>query len=131
MEEKKCCSVCDTKKLCYVCGTATLFACSDCRIEFKVSVYVCGKSECRSRHESKCHGNFAAQIEEAEREAFKSGCRTHLATCADEFKTGFAAAREKARGIVMNEAFTHGLCEKHGWGACECLLADRISKMEP
>jgi hypothetical protein len=36
---------------CHVCEVATLWACSDCRINFGVSVYVCENSECCDKHE--------------------------------------------------------------------------------
>lgn len=59
-EEKRCCSVCDAKKKCHICGQQTLLACSDCRINFGVTVYVCSNSKCRDTHESKCLGpNFS------------------------------------------------------------------------
>ena len=50
-EEKRCCSICDAKKVCHVCGTQTLYACSDCQINLNATVYVCGKNECRDTHE--------------------------------------------------------------------------------
>lgn len=37
---------------CVVCGEDTHWACADCRIDGKGSVYVCGKRECRDKHES-------------------------------------------------------------------------------
>lgn len=43
---------------------------------------------------------ITAQIEEACAEAFKSGCNSHLATCAEQFNEGFAACRERARDIA-------------------------------
>lgn len=52
--EKPCCTTCDKRKVCHVCGAATLFACSDCRIDFQVSVYVCATATCRDAHEQKC-----------------------------------------------------------------------------
>lgn len=39
---------------CYICGDATMFACSDCRIDFGVSIHVCEKPSCRDEHEKKC-----------------------------------------------------------------------------
>jgi hypothetical protein len=53
-KEKSCCTVCDARKKCHVCGQQTLYACSDCRIDFGVTVYVCNKKECRDAHEQKC-----------------------------------------------------------------------------
>jgi hypothetical protein len=52
--ERRCCSVCDAKKVCHVCGETTLLACSDCRIDFGVTVYVCKRPACRDEHEAKC-----------------------------------------------------------------------------
>lgn len=54
-EEKNCCSICDAKKKCHVCGQQTLLACSECRINFDATVYVCKKSKCRDEHEMKCY----------------------------------------------------------------------------
>jgi hypothetical protein len=39
-------------KPCVVCGEDTGWACSDCAIDGKPGVHVCGKSECRDKHES-------------------------------------------------------------------------------
>ena len=39
---------------CHVCGEETSMACSDCRIDFGVSIHVCAKRECRTAHELKC-----------------------------------------------------------------------------
>jgi len=52
--ERHCCTVCDSQKLCTICGDQTLLACSDCRIDFQTTVYVCKKSDCRDEHERKC-----------------------------------------------------------------------------
>jgi hypothetical protein len=52
--EKRCCTVCDAKKVCHVCGEQTLWACSDCRINLGTTVYVCQKAKCRDEHEKKC-----------------------------------------------------------------------------
>jgi hypothetical protein len=54
--EKRCCSVCDAKKVCHVCGEQTLMACSDCRINLGATVYVCGKRKCREAHDRVCSG---------------------------------------------------------------------------
>lgn len=54
---KPCCSICDRQKQCHVCGGQTLFACSNCRLNFKAVVYVCSKSSCRDEHERKCWGD--------------------------------------------------------------------------
>lgn len=55
-ELKRCCTICDARKVCHVCGEQTLFACSDCRINFAATVYVCTKPACRDEHERKCYG---------------------------------------------------------------------------
>lgn len=66
--EKRCCSVCDRKKVCHVCGEQTLLACSDCQINFAATVYVCQKSACRDAHERKCFGALAPLDREAMRD---------------------------------------------------------------
>ena len=55
--EKRCCTVCEARKCCHVCGDQTLFASSDCQINFNATVYVCGKRACREEHERKCYGS--------------------------------------------------------------------------
>jgi hypothetical protein len=60
--DKSCCTVCDAKKLCHVCGTPSLFACSDCRIDFGVSIYVCPTKACRDAHEAKCPARVLDQL---------------------------------------------------------------------
>lgn len=55
--EKRCCTVCDAKKVCHVCGDQTLLACADCQINFHATVYVCRKPSCRDTHERKCYGS--------------------------------------------------------------------------
>ena len=66
----RCCSVCDQKKVCHICGEQTLFACSDCQINFSATVYVCYKSECRDAHERKCFGARALAAPDAEAPEF-------------------------------------------------------------
>lgn len=61
-EEKRCCMVCDAKKCCSVCRAQTLFACSDCRITFGVSVYVCSNIQCRDVHDSLCSHQLESQL---------------------------------------------------------------------
>lgn len=42
---------------CEICETETVYACSDCAIEFKQRVVrVCTNPECRDKHEAKVHG---------------------------------------------------------------------------
>lgn len=43
--------------VCHVCKTPTEFACSDCRINFSATVYVCGTRACRMEHDRKCAGD--------------------------------------------------------------------------
>lgn len=54
--ERPCCSVCDARKRCHVCGARTLLACSNCQINFSATVYVCKSPACRDEHERKCYG---------------------------------------------------------------------------
>ena len=42
---------------CHVCGDQTFLACSDCRINFTATVWVCKKSSCRDEHEKLCAGD--------------------------------------------------------------------------
>ena len=66
-EQKRCCSICDAKKICHVCGKQTLYACSDCQINFNATVYVCQSSKCRDAHEMRCYGSrFPAHPQSAE-----------------------------------------------------------------
>jgi hypothetical protein len=39
---------------CSVCGTATILACSDCRIDTGGMVYVCSRRICREEHDKVC-----------------------------------------------------------------------------
>ena len=54
-----------TEASCVVCGSMTVFACSDCAIDSggARSVHVCQKRECRDAHEAACH----AKLKRAER----------------------------------------------------------------
>ncbi len=65
--DRRCCTVCDAKKTCHVCGAQTLYACADCRIDFHASIYVCGKGVCRDAHERKCSARLRAVITEIQR----------------------------------------------------------------
>lgn len=62
-QEKRCCTVCDAKKVCTICGTATLYACSDCRIDFQTTIYVCPSTACRDRHEEKCSARLREELD--------------------------------------------------------------------
>lgn len=41
-----------TKSPCVICGTPTIYACSDCRIDTGKSVHVCGLAACQETHEA-------------------------------------------------------------------------------
>jgi hypothetical protein len=41
---------------CSVCGKLTPYACADCKIDTGKSVHVCGRPECRRKHEAECSG---------------------------------------------------------------------------
>jgi hypothetical protein len=60
--EKRCCYICDGRKLCHVCGQQTLLACSDCRIDLAATVRVCNKQECRDAHDKVCPAVLKAAI---------------------------------------------------------------------
>lgn len=53
-EEKRCCTICDSKKRCHVCKANTQWACSNCQIDLGATVYVCATTECRNAHERVC-----------------------------------------------------------------------------
>lgn len=61
--QKPCCSICDTRKRCY-CGRQTLYACSNCQIDLRVTVYVCPTSACRDAHEKKCPTELIKRLTE-------------------------------------------------------------------
>lgn len=65
-EGKRCCTVCDAKQLCHVCNSTTQYACSDCAIDFGVTVRVCPR--CRREHEEKCSAQLRSQLAAAQRE---------------------------------------------------------------
>lgn len=102
--EKSCCTVCDRRKECHICGTQTLYACSDCRIDFGVSIYVCTSSACRTAHESKHRSDagLRALVEKWRRESRLLSIRARsntLRECADELDAALAAsgsARQRA-----------------------------------
>ena len=54
---------------CHICGAETQFACADCRIDLRSSVYVCSKTACRDEHERKCPAKLQAQLAVEVREA--------------------------------------------------------------
>lgn len=75
--------------------------------------------------------DVAAQIEQYGREAFKSGCNTHLATCSERFDEGFAAAQAMARGIAESQRGI-GIVESsytYGWDKACDRLVERIAAM--
>lgn len=48
---------------CTVCGSPTDIACSDCRIDFQTTIYVCNTSKCQDEHELKCSSCLRRQLE--------------------------------------------------------------------
>ena len=60
--QKRCCTICDAKKICHICGDQTLLACADCAINFGATVYVCHKSLCHDEHEIKCYNAAKQEI---------------------------------------------------------------------
>lgn len=51
------------EKCCSVCAEPTETACSDCRIDFGVTIYVCAKD--RAEHEKKCSARLRVRIDHA------------------------------------------------------------------
>lgn len=49
---------------CHICGRPTRLACSDCRIDFAKSIYVCESEECRDKHDMKCSAVLRVQVAE-------------------------------------------------------------------
>jgi len=47
---------------CSVCGEVTDMACSDCRIDFQKTVYVCRKTACRDTHEQRCPASTVEEL---------------------------------------------------------------------
>ena len=66
--QRPCCSVCDAKRKCVVCGQPTQWGCSDCRMDFKVTIYVCPNTSCRNEHEKKCPQAMNERVSRAEAE---------------------------------------------------------------
>lgn len=64
--------------VCSVCGDPTDMGCSDCRINYRTTVYVCGKRECRAHHESKCYGDGDLRADLARMKAALEKCREAL-----------------------------------------------------
>ena len=54
------------RTVCSVCGQPTNLACSDCRIDFQTTIYVC--PSCIDRHEEKCSASVRARAKKAEAE---------------------------------------------------------------
>lgn len=68
----------DGWRICSVCGDSTDTVCSDCRINYRTTVYVCGKRECRAHHESKCYGDGDLRADLARMKAALEKCREAL-----------------------------------------------------
>lgn len=77
--ERTCCSVCDARKVCHVCGAQTLWACSDCRIDLGATVYVCQKLVCQMTHAEKCPAETRATIRNHEAAIMDLKSRLQLA----------------------------------------------------
>lgn len=83
-QERECCTICDAKKFCHICKSQTLYACSDCRIDFGVTIYVCTSKACRDEHEERyCPSRLresgsrpsqAEALNELERAALDAAC---------------------------------------------------------
>lgn len=52
--------------MCHVCGANTLWACSDCRIDFGVTIYVCNTKGCHNAHEEKCPARLREKLTAAQ-----------------------------------------------------------------
>lgn len=61
----------DALKICHVCKRPTDTACSDCRIDFGTSIYVCS-TECLEVHERKCSAEQAKRLAAATERAEKA-----------------------------------------------------------
>ncbi len=61
-EIKRCCTVCDAKKVCHICGAQTLWACSDCAIDLSATIHVCPSKDCRNAHEEKCPARLRSRL---------------------------------------------------------------------
>jgi hypothetical protein len=66
----------ESERTCSVCSTATEYACSDCRIDFRTTIYVCARPQCRDEHESKCSAKLRQQLESERKETkwLRSDC---------------------------------------------------------
>ena len=56
------------ERQCHVCKKPTQFACSDCRIDFGVSIPVCGNRLCQDEHAYKCPHELRAELEKVKSE---------------------------------------------------------------
>lgn len=86
VELKRCCTVCDAKKVCHICRGQTLWACSDCAIDLSATIHICASNECRNAHEEKCSARLREEREslqskltqvEQERDKLKASRRVH------------------------------------------------------
>jgi hypothetical protein len=47
---------------CSICDQPTMQACSDCAIDLRAVVYVCGKADCIRAHEAKCSHELRKRV---------------------------------------------------------------------
>lgn len=100
-QEEYCCSSCAQKRICHVCQDQTIYACSDCQIDFGITVYVCSKKECRDYHESKCGQALRERIASLTRE------NRELRELADECARWFEDEAQERRASGFNDTSTY------------------------
>lgn len=84
-----------------------------------------------NEHGKENMAKIAAQIAEAEREAYNDGAHDgiNVSSCDECFQKGFAAARERAKEIAEKSCYCdHSLTDPECYG---CRTADRIAVVEP
>lgn len=90
----------ETTSLCTVCGDATGLTCSDCRIDFQTTIYVCHKPECRDEHDLKCLSATRAGSD-AVAKSDNERASDMLMSCADFFAATLAKADDRAWTALM------------------------------
>lgn len=53
------------RRQCSICDQETIKACSDCAIDLRAVVYVCGKPDCIRAHEAKCPHELRKRVRDA------------------------------------------------------------------
>ena len=87
------CKCAEKKHHCHICESETDMACSDCRINFGESIYVCAKPFCRNEHEhGYCCGPSRRTPAQRTREQV-------IEECAKECDS-YAKAHPNAHGVV-------------------------------